>query len=271
MNHPSPQRSVQQNHKSKLRWFQFSMRTMIVLMLLVCCGLGWLGSLIHRAREQEDVVNMIRQINGSVQFAEPSFLERNSVLRTVVGERELAPVRGVMLGLGTTDDHLLQLKKLRKLQWLKLNETFVHDLSPLKSFRRLRALDLYKTQLSDLSPLAELSRLEVLELESTPVSDLSPLAGLKGLTTIDLTGTRVSDLSPLSGLSGLTVVYLRGAPVSDLSPLAGLHCLTWLDLRGTQVTDLSPLAELTNLHEIRCDRNPAVQVPESLNKVVRRN
>ena len=244
---------------------------MIIVMLLLCCGLGWLGGLLHRAREQAVVVNMIREHHGSVQFAEPGWLERSGVVRPLIGDRELAPVKGVMLAFDTSNEHLSQLKKLRQLQWLTLNKTLVSDFSPLTSLRGLTALNLQQTQISDLSPLAKLSRLEVLELEGTAVSDLSPLAGLKGLTTLDLSGTRVSDLSPLSGLSGLTMIYLQGAPVSDLSPLAGLRRLTWLYLRGTQVTNLSPLAELTNLHEIRIDRNPEVHVPDSLTKIVRRN
>jgi hypothetical protein len=35
--------------KPKRRWLQFSLRTMLVLMLLFGCGLGWLGREVQRA------------------------------------------------------------------------------------------------------------------------------------------------------------------------------------------------------------------------------
>ena len=159
-------------------------------MLLVCGGLGWL---IHDIREQEAVVKMIEELNGSVQFGEQSFLGRMGVVRSLFGEHAFAKVYFVRFGPETTNAHIVQLKKLKGLQ----------------------SLSLHHNQVSDLSPLAGMSELTMLDLYDIPVSDLTPLAGLTGLTWLDLGGTQVSDLSPLATLANLQQLYLTNTPASD--------------------------------------------------------
>ena len=258
--------------KPKLRWFQFSIGTLLIGMLLVSCGLGWLGWLMHDVREQATVVKFIEQ-HGEVEFGAPNFLGRMRVVRSLLGEHAFAPIKSVTLRSGVTDAHLLQFlqhKKLKELQSLSLIGIPVSDLSPLAGLTELTNLDLARTQVKDLSPLAGLNRLTEVRLGGAPVSDLSPLAGLSRLTWLDLARTRVSNLSPLSGLSGMTRLDLDGTPVSDLSPLAGLSALRLLYLDDTPVSDLSPLAGLPNLQVVFLGKNQRVQVPESLTKAVQR-
>jgi hypothetical protein len=38
------------------RWFQYSLRTLLVLMLVFGCGFGWLGMKVKQAREQREAV-----------------------------------------------------------------------------------------------------------------------------------------------------------------------------------------------------------------------
>ena len=199
----------QPQQKPKLRWFQFGLRTLSIVVTALCIGLAWL---VHDVREQEAVVKMIGELNGHVEFGEPSFLGRWSVVRSLFGKHAFAPIEVVSLGEGTTNSHLLPLKKLKQLRILLIDST----------------------QVTELSPLAGLSELTTLYIESAQMSDLSPLNGLSGLTTLCLYHSEVSDLSPLAGLSGLTMLFLEDTQVSDLSPLAGLKNLEAIYLEKDQ-------------------------------------
>jgi lipopolysaccharide export system protein LptC len=42
--------------KPRRRWLQFSLRTLLVLMLAFGCGLGWLGMKVKQAGEQREAV-----------------------------------------------------------------------------------------------------------------------------------------------------------------------------------------------------------------------
>ena len=50
--------------RSKLRWYQCSLRTMLVLVLLASIGLCWPTLRMQRAREQKKHVQAIRKIEG---------------------------------------------------------------------------------------------------------------------------------------------------------------------------------------------------------------
>jgi len=54
--------------KRKRRWFQCSLRTLLVLMLVFACGFGWLAYQIKRAREQWQAVAAIEKLGGESKF-----------------------------------------------------------------------------------------------------------------------------------------------------------------------------------------------------------
>ena len=279
----------QPTSKPKLRWFQFSMRTLLVIMLLVGCGLGWL---IRDVREQEAVVEMIRRGDGRIAFGEPRFLGRIGVVRSLLGEHAFAPVTGVDL-FDSTDAHIAKIKSWKKIQWLDISGSEVSDLSPLSGLTELTELGMLSTKVTNLTPLAGLNRLTVLNIEGAEVSNLTPLSGLSRLSYLYLVDTRVTDLSPLAGLRGLILLSVADSPMSDLSPIAGLNKLTWLnirntpvsdlsplaglsglielDIRRTRVTDLSPLSGLMNLKKIYLFNDQEVQVPDSLSMSIERS
>ncbi len=55
------------NTKRKRRWFQYSLRTM--LMLAFGCGLGWVAQRRQNARTQRDAAAAIRELGGRVMYA----------------------------------------------------------------------------------------------------------------------------------------------------------------------------------------------------------
>lgn len=48
------------NAQPKRPWFQFSLRTLLVLMLALGCGLGWLGNQVDEARKRQVAAEVFR-------------------------------------------------------------------------------------------------------------------------------------------------------------------------------------------------------------------
>ena len=52
----------------KLRWYQYRLRTLFVLMFAVALGMGLLATPLQRAREQRQAVEAIKKLGGSVAY-----------------------------------------------------------------------------------------------------------------------------------------------------------------------------------------------------------
>ncbi len=135
---------------------------------------------------------------------------------------DLRGLRRLSMGCNVQSD-ISFLKDLR-LEYLRLNQTRVSDLSALRGMTSLEHLDIQQTSVVDLSPLQGLP-LALLESQVTAISDLSPLRGMP-LTELWISDTRVSDLTPLRGM-----------------PLQYLHCQRILSPSLTALQDL-PLQKL---------------------------
>ncbi len=146
-----------------------------------------------------------------------------------------------------TDEQLVALAGLTKLESLKLRGSNITDLSPIAGLTNLRMLDTSDTPIADLSPLAGLVNLQRLYLAINDIADLSPLAGLVNLQYLDLASNDIVDLSPLADLVNLQYLDLSINDIADLSPLVGLVQLRTLNLAINDIADLSPLAGLVNL------------------------
>ena len=158
------------------RWFQVSLRTFLVLMLLVSFGLAWLGIIVQRGREQRKAVQAIVASRGRVSYFEPSsFFQRSDWLRKSLGDEMLLDVAEVRLWPTKVSDA---------------------DLVHLKGMTRLSRLFL-KEQVTDagLVHLKGLSELTWLYLDNTRVTNagLVQLKGLSKLTWLNLNNTQVTD------------------------------------------------------------------------------
>lgn len=98
-----------------------------------------------------------------------------------------------------TDADLEQLKGLRRLEVLLLDDTLVTDagMATVASFSSLRELSLYRTRVGDLGVehLRTLPKLSKLELSYTPLDDagLDHLPALKELKSVSLYGTLATE------------------------------------------------------------------------------
>jgi len=54
--------------KPRRRWLQFSLRTLIVLMLVLGAGLGWFAREVQKARAQREAATAIEKLGGSVDW-----------------------------------------------------------------------------------------------------------------------------------------------------------------------------------------------------------
>jgi hypothetical protein len=74
--------------KPRRRWLQFSLRTLMVLMLLVSVPLGWLAVQLKRGREQKQAVIALRKLGGRVGYERDASGRLQSRLPQFVGSVE---------------------------------------------------------------------------------------------------------------------------------------------------------------------------------------
>jgi internalin A len=235
-------------------YVRLSVRALIVLVLLIGAGLGWM---VRSARIQRDAVAAIEKAGGWVKY-DWECSNRNDIpggkpwapgwLVDLIGVDFFGHVTAVWFNRGAADDAaIVELGRLSQLQSLDLAASPVSDagLAHLKRLPNLSSLKLCSRNVSDtgLAHLKGFTHLAELDLSGTQITDagLAHLKGLTKLSELDLSRVGVTDagLAHLKGMTKLAVLYLMHNQVSDagLAYLTGLSSLSYLDLGGTQVTD----------------------------------
>jgi hypothetical protein len=268
--------------KPTRRWCQFSLRSLLLVTLVIC---AWLGRHCHNARRQQDSVAAIARLGGWVYYdyqlangridpkAESwvpgslrsalgvdffhSVVEMNMVYSRE-GDRADASQR-------RSDEAISHLKGLPHLEGLYLCDIQVTD-EGLKEVGRLRRLErLYMwdaRRVSDagIAHLKNLKTLRQVHCSDSRIGDesLRVLGRLPRLEKLSLQGNNLTDegLAHLKGLSQLKrlTVGLGKTKITDagLAHLANLKNLQQLGLQRTDVTSdgLKHLEGLENLTEI---------------------
>jgi hypothetical protein len=257
--------------KRKRRWFQFSLRSLLIFTVVCAVASPWLGRKIEQKRE---AAAAITKLGGLVfydyQLSSPTTKIPTGIppgpdwLRHLLGENFFSEVLGVILNERSTvsDSVLVNLSGLRGMRFLTLSDANISDagLVNLNGLVQLRTLDLSRTKISDdgLVHVKRLTNLKSLDLNQTAVggAGLAHLAGLTLLEKLDLRETNVTDagLAHLARLTSLEKLDLRDTNVTDagLVHLEGLAQLKELDLHGTKVSDpgLACLKKLTSLRTL---------------------
>ncbi len=215
------------------RQFQFSIRSLLVGVMVVAVACSWFSVKMQQARRQREVVGAIEMMGGYVVYYYQ--FDANGFFLPWPAE----PPGPAWL------QNLLGVDFLSYVRDLRYEQATNAELKNLKGMTSLRHLGLAGTQVTDagLVHLEELTSLQFISLRSTQASDAG-LVYLKGLTSLQmlwLFRTQVTDagLLHLKGLTSLEELLLSNTQVTDagLVHLEGLTSLTHLALGGTQVTD----------------------------------
>jgi hypothetical protein len=210
--------------KPTRRWYQFSLKTLLVVLTLLCLGPGgYVAYEQAKARRQKVAVGVIEELGGSVEY-DQTVPARSAMVRQILGDESFGNVNTVSLGWRQVSDaDLVHLAEITKLKTLWLGQTDVTDagLVHLADQKALVSLSLTKTKVTDagLVHLVSLTGLTELWLDNTQVADagLVHLSRLTGLKKLYLTNTKVTDagLIHLVGLTKLEKVSLENTQVSD--------------------------------------------------------
>ena len=151
----------------KRRWFQFRLRTLLVVILVLSLPLSWFAVRMERARRQREAVEAIEQMGGSVMYDWERDPNRPDVLYVdhpvpswaldLLGEDFFSNVTHVSASFSRAGDY-----------------REIHDTN-LESFRGMNTLshlDLSWTQMTDdgLNHLEHLTNLEFLDVTRTQVT-----------------------------------------------------------------------------------------------------
>ncbi len=209
--------------KTHLRWFQFGLRSLLIVMTLACIGMSWVDVKIQKARQQKEAVAAITAAGGricyevSLRNAAPDWLVER------LGEDFFQTAAGVVFRKRANDADLVYLADLPEVTTVNLVGTQVTDagLERLSALPQIWGLGLDATQVSDagLVHLGRMTQLVALSLEDTKITDagLEHLAGLMHLRDLSLNKTKITDagLEYLKPLIQLRRVRLSGTHVSD--------------------------------------------------------
>ncbi len=191
------------------RWrFQYSLRSLLLVMLLASIGMSWFAVKMQRASRQREAVEAIKELGGSVNYdwdySDPPV---PACVRNVFGEDFLATAVDVFFPYdgSLTDADLGHLEVLTKLRALSLGGTLpILGGIPLPAHR----YQYHRKQVTNagMKHLRRLMKLEVLDLAKIEITDtaLEHLKELKNLQYVDLSGTKVTE----DGVKGL----LRALP-----------------------------------------------------------
>ena len=192
------------------RWrFQFSIRSLLVMAMVVALPFSWLAAGMQAAKRQAEVADWIRNAGGEVTHDGLSYPD----------------------GSQRPDDELPATVWLRSLLGIDFFSPVIRV-----SFFNSKIAD------TDLERLAPLTRLEELYLEGTPITDagLIYVKGFQDLDTLSLNKTHVTDrgLKQLDGLDQLVWLGLSFTRVTatGLQGLQRLPRLQQLYLEGNQIT-----------------------------------
>jgi Leucine Rich Repeat (LRR) protein len=220
--------------------FRFSLRWLVLLVTVVAITLGWFAVRMQQAARQQAAIVAFKKVGGSLLYdwqmgvanARPPAPIWLCNLLGVDFYSNPYGIQGAPAGEGDpfaeamwtcTDDDLAQLRHLKKLEFLALNEAPITDkgLAHIAVLKHLTSLGLNGTRISDdgLGYLSGCKELKSLFLGSTPITDagLVHLQGLSQLEHLVLGNTQITGegLQLLTQLKNLKTLHVARTKVND--------------------------------------------------------
>ena len=129
--------------KPRRRWFQYSLRTLLVLMLLVCIGTGWIAMKLQQVRRERAAVAAIERLGGEVG----TWSRPNAWLRKLLGDNFFVHPVYVAFENDASMEYLHELPQLERLH--AGSQVTDAGLAHLKHVPQLRHLYIAGSQITD--------------------------------------------------------------------------------------------------------------------------
>lgn len=160
----------------KRRWYQFSLKALLIATILCGCVLAPIAYEHQKARSQHAAVAALERRGGYLGF-DSTTKPRSTAMRLLFGDDKFAHLSAVDFAPGSkiTDADLLHLRPFAHLRYVGLDGMPVTDTSMVELGKQteLTELSLKQTQITDtgLVHLSRLTNLQLLWLEGTSVTD----------------------------------------------------------------------------------------------------
>lgn len=159
----------------KRRWYQYRLRTLLVLVLFASIGMSWVAVRMERARRQQAALAAIGKSGPMLCSTEGAAPPGLGWLESVLGEGFFTRVVELRINHSkTTNADLAHLRDLPELRLLLLDGPNVTDagLAHLEGLPHLQTLWLYRAPITDagLEHLGSVPHLERLVLHDTRVT-----------------------------------------------------------------------------------------------------
>jgi hypothetical protein len=184
--------------KRNFRWYQFSLRTLFVLVTLCAIACSWLGVRLKQARREREIAAEFQKLGGEVGWSRSKGLYWLQTLLTANPSEHVESISLTFCRRLVGDAEIADLHELYWLNDISLNATSITDkgLANVKGLYRLKELQLDNTRVTDtgLESLKDLTKLEFVSLSNTQITDagLEKLQRLKGLKGLQVLCTKVT-------------------------------------------------------------------------------
>jgi hypothetical protein len=215
----------------KRRWLRFSLRGMLLGVMLLAAWLGWH---VHRVQVQTRVVERVHELGGNINYDFET--QRDARGNYTTDPKAVLPFpRWIIRLLGV--DHFSNVTIVSLRQTSATDE----DLRLVGTVRSVEVLDLTETKITGvgLRHLVRLSHLRILSLWNTRVDDegLTHLAGHREMWSLVLDGSDVTDaglvhlhdMDQLEEWLGLSHTKVSDRGIEHLFGFKALRSLTVID------------------------------------------
>ncbi|MCA9139254.1 MAG: hypothetical protein KDB00_20915 [Planctomycetales bacterium] len=261
-------------NKQRRRWLRLNLRTLMILVTIICVAMGWY---LNRVIRQRRAVAYLRGRDATVVyngFDDDPFSNNpfSSIAVAIGGEDPFAddPFGADPFGNSTSTEGQQQPPRKSIKQWVietlgvdffynvtevNLDLASQKDMQAIANFPRLESLAILMSQseepsLNEIRGLTHLKSLVSIDFE---VRNIDALSRMRRLETLGISSSRLENIDGLTGLRNLRTLSIPGSKVADLSPLRSATRLNSLRAGGTPIEDLSPLARLTEMETLELD------------------
>ena len=223
------------------RFLRFSVRGLIVVVLVVG---GWLGWIVRSARIQREAIAGIKEDGGSTYYDRAFYLQMRFDHGSYLQYGEFSsgsvwPPKWLVDAIGV--DYFANVAQVFIRHPSDAVLSHVEKLGKVRAISIIEIKEMSDASLSHFNTQSHLLGLNLLGAHQVGDAGVLHLKNLTSLKVLDLSSTRVSDagLVHLARLTKLSWLSLGSTLVTDagLKHLTLLNNLSTLDVRGTKVTE----------------------------------